>query len=276
MPTSLVNGVQLYWETGGSGEPVILVHGSWGDHHNWDAVAPSLRESFKLVTYDRRGHSRSERPPGPGSVEEDAADLGALIEQMFQGPAHVVGNSFGAVIALRLAARRRDLFRSMAVHEPPLWGLLEGQPDTQTALAQAQQRIAAVIDLLRSGDDRGGAELFMESIAMGPGSWQLAPQALRDTFVFNAPTWLDECGEANALAFDLGRLSGFAAPVLLSHGGQSPPFFPAVVERLAGALPHAERHVFDAAGHVPHRSHPDEYVRVLGSFIGRTVAPRRP
>lgn len=177
MPTSLVNGVQLYWETGGSGEPVILVHGSWGDHHNWDAVAPGLRESFKLVTYDRRGHSRSERPPGPGSVEEDAADLGALIEQMFQGPAHVVGNSFGAVIALRLAARRRDLFRSMAVHEPPLWGLLEGQPDTQTALAQAQQRIAAVIDLLRSGDDRGGAELFMETIAMGPGSWQLAAGA---------------------------------------------------------------------------------------------------
>lgn len=272
MPTSLVNGVQLYWERGGAGEPVILVHGSWGDHHNWDLIAPELRESFDLVTYDRRGHSRSERPLGPGSVEEDATDLGALIEQVFHGPAHVVGNSFGAIVVLRLAARRRDLFRSMAVHEPPLWGLLEDQPAMQKALAQARQRVAAVIEVMRAGDHRGGAELFMETIAMGPGSWQQAPQTLRDTFVFNARTWLDECDEVDALTFDLGRLSGFTAPVLLSHGGQSPPFFPAVVERLSGALPHAERHVFDAAGHVPHRSHPDAYMRLLEGFVRRVGA----
>jgi pimeloyl-ACP methyl ester carboxylesterase len=38
-----INGVQLYWElTGNSGEPLVLVHGSWVDHHNWDRVVPSL------------------------------------------------------------------------------------------------------------------------------------------------------------------------------------------------------------------------------------------
>ena len=44
-------------------DTVVLVHGSWGDHHNWDAVAPMLARSFRVLTYDRRGHS-----PGAGHV----------------------------------------------------------------------------------------------------------------------------------------------------------------------------------------------------------------
>lgn len=63
MSTSTVNGVQLYWElAGNSGEPLVLVHGSWVDHHNWDMVVPLLSQSFRVITYDRRGHSLSERP----------------------------------------------------------------------------------------------------------------------------------------------------------------------------------------------------------------------
>ena len=52
MPIQLIHGVQLYWEQGGSGDPVILVHGSWGDHHNWDTVVPLLSKSFQVVTFD--------------------------------------------------------------------------------------------------------------------------------------------------------------------------------------------------------------------------------
>ena len=77
-------------------DTVVLVHGSWGDHHNWDAVAPMLARSFRVLTYDRRGHSRSARPVGQGSLHEDAADLAAPIEGLGLAPKHVVGNSFGA------------------------------------------------------------------------------------------------------------------------------------------------------------------------------------
>ena len=56
-------------------------------------------------------------------------------------------------------------------------------------------------------------------------------------------------------------------PPLVSLGGQSPPFFPAAVERVAAALPHARRYRFEQAGHVPHLSHPDEYVRVVTDFL---------
>jgi pimeloyl-ACP methyl ester carboxylesterase len=72
MPMTTINGVKIFYElTGDSGEPLVLVHGSWIDHHNWDAVVPSLARSFRVLTYDRRGHSQSERPASPGSILED-------------------------------------------------------------------------------------------------------------------------------------------------------------------------------------------------------------
>ena len=110
MPAVDVNGVGLYYEIHGQGEPLALVHGSWADATTWELVAPALAESFQVLIYDRRGHSRSERPATPGSVSEDADDLAALLEELDLAPAHVVTNSFGGNIALRLATRRPDLF----------------------------------------------------------------------------------------------------------------------------------------------------------------------
>lgn len=86
MPVKHANGVGLFYEVRGSGEPLVLVHPSWGDHHNWDPVMAPLSESFEVVVYDRRGHSQSERPAGQGSVHEDADDLAELIEPLELGP----------------------------------------------------------------------------------------------------------------------------------------------------------------------------------------------
>jgi len=93
MPTSQVNGIRVYWEINGDvGDPMVLVHGSWGDHQNWAAAVPALSRSFRVLTYDRRGHSRSERPAGQGSVRDDVADLAALLVELRHSPAHVVGH----------------------------------------------------------------------------------------------------------------------------------------------------------------------------------------
>lgn len=271
MPISLVNGLRLYSESRGDhGPPVILVHGSWGDHHNWDAVVGGLARTFRVLTYDRRGHSQSERVATQGSVEEDVADLGALIAANHLAPAHVVGNSFGAIITLKLATTRPELFASLTVHEPPLIGLLRNDP----ALSLVQPRIAAVIATLQSGQTELGAEQFVETVAFGPGTWQKLSPEMRHTFVFNASTWLDEMNEPGAFTLDLDRLATFHQPTLISRGDQSPPFFGAILDRIATALPHAQRNTFPGAGHVPHVTHPVEFVSIVGGFLGSVAVAR--
>lgn len=268
MAKERVNGVELFYETQGeAGPPLVLVHGSWGDHHNWDGVVPALARSCRVLTYDRRGHSQSERPSGSSGMRDDVTDLAALMEATGFAPAHVIGNSGGATVVLRLAAARPALFRSLVVHEPALAKLLVAEPTHAPMIARVVERIERVATLLSSGDVEAGARSFVNEIAMGPGAWDALPSAIKDTFLFNAPTFLDECRDPDDSTMDLAALAGFGGPALLTQGNQSPAMFPAIVDILAKALPSAARHTFDGAGHVPHVSHPDAYVRLVSEFV---------
>jgi pimeloyl-ACP methyl ester carboxylesterase len=127
--------------------------------------------------------------------------------------------------------------------------------------------MSAVVSLLTAGESTEGARQFVETIAFGPGAWMELPEQVRETFVSNAPTWLDEVHDPEALEIDLAGLRRCAAPALLTMGDQSAPFFPAVVNRVASALPAAKTRTLAGAGHVPHLSHSAEYVEVVTGFI---------
>ncbi|MGE0824839.1 MAG: alpha/beta fold hydrolase [Candidatus Binatia bacterium] len=267
MATAKVNGIRLFYELTGTGEvPLVLVHGSWDSHHDWDLVVPRLTNSFRVLTYDRRGHSQSERPIGQGSIREDVADLAALIEYLGLVPAWVVGNSFGASISLRLAGERPELLRGLIGHEPPLFSLLAGDPTLAPMLDEVGQRISAVATRITSGDHTGAAEQFVETVALGPGSWTQLPRESQQTFIENAQTFLDEARDPELLRFDLGWIRGFSKPALLTLGDQSPPTFAPVVTKLAAALPHVEVVTFPGAGHIPHATHPAAYVEAIVAF----------
>jgi pimeloyl-ACP methyl ester carboxylesterase len=267
MATAKVNGVRLFYELNGTGEvPLVLVHGSWDSHNDWDLVVPRLANSFRVLTYDRRGHSKSERPAGPGSVREDVADLAALIELLELEPAWVVGNSFGTSIALRLAGLHPKLFQGLIGHEPPLLVLLRDDPALAPLLKEVEQRISAVVERIVSGDHAGAAEQFVETVALGPGMWAQMPLELRQTFIENAPTFLDEASDPEQFAFDLEWIRDFSQPVLLTLGDQSPPIFAPVVAKLTEALPRVEVLTFPGAGHNPHVTAPDAYVEAITAF----------
>jgi pimeloyl-ACP methyl ester carboxylesterase len=266
-PEQRANGVKLFYELTGSGDPLVLVHGSWTDHNSWQFVVPDLARSFRVLTYDRRGHSLSERPLGQGSRREDEEDLAALMEALDLAPAHVAANSFGASIALGLAARRPDLFRSLTVHEPPLMGIVANDAELRPLMQELQERIESVLAQLRAGDIAGGTRRFVEEVALGPGMWEQLPEEMRQTFMNNAPTFLDEQQDAKWADLDLSDLSRFSSPALLTEGDQSPPWFPKIISKLAGAIDGAERLTFSGAGHVPHLTHPDGYVPAVTEFI---------
>src|SRR5258708_35592464 len=93
MATTQVNGVSLWSERQGpSGSPVILVHGSWGDHHNWDLVAPRLADTHVVVSYDRRGHSQSQRLPSQARWHDAVPDLAARTEEAAPPPRPAAAN----------------------------------------------------------------------------------------------------------------------------------------------------------------------------------------
>jgi pimeloyl-ACP methyl ester carboxylesterase len=252
--------------------PLVLVHGSWDSHNDWGLVVPRLADSFRVLTYDRRGHSKSERPTGQGSVREDVADLAALIEHLGLVPAWVVGNSFGASITLRLAGERPKLFRGLIGHEPPLLSLLGDDPSLVALLKEVEQRIGAVVERIASGDHAGAAEQFVETVALGPGMWAQVPPELQQTHIENAPTFLDEASDPEHFAFDLESIRGFSQPALLTLGDQSPPIFAPVVAKLAEALPYVEVLSFPGAGHIPHATDSDAYVEAIIAFIRKHPA----
>ena len=267
MPDTTVNIVNLHWQLDGSqGDPLVLVHGSLGDRRDWDQVVPLLARSFCVLTYDRRGHGQSECIAGQGSIREDVADLASLIEHLNLAPAHILGNSFGASIALRLASRAAELFRSLQVHEPPLFGVVQ-EPVARAEVDEMLVTLALLVETMEAGEMEAGVRMFIEDILYTPGAWEYVPEEMRQVFIFNAPTFLDELQEPEWLALDLDGLANFAAPLLLTRGERSPAVLLHVVDRLEQAFPQAQRLTFMGADHGPQNSHPVEYAEAAEAFI---------
>ncbi len=272
MTIAEVNGVQLHYERSGVGEPLVLVHGSWVDCRVWDGVAPLLRDSFEVVVYDRRGHGLSTCPPGQGSVHDDVDDLAALIDLLGAEPAHVAGASFGGSIALRLAAGRPDALLSIAVHEPPLFDLIDRralEASELTELTELRAHLSAVAARLEAGDLEGGARLYFDRVAQSPGGWAGLDPARRRALVENAPTYLDQFRDPDALRIDLGVLAAFDGPALVTHGGVRPPFFRRMAEMVSVALPGASCELIPGTAHDPQVTHPGPYARAIKEFASR-------
>lgn len=265
MPFLQVNGTRLHYERAGGGNPLVLVHGSWVDCRVWEAVLPLLVRSFEVVVYDRRGHSRSSCPPGQGSVRDDVDDLAALIDLLGLTPAHVAGASWGGSITLRLAAAHPELLRSVAVHEPPLFDLLNDEATDWPELAELRARLATVATRLESGDLGGAAGDYFDRVAMTNGGWAGLDAGQRHMLLANALTYLDQCRDPEALDIELEGLSGFRGPALVTHGDLRPPFFKHIVELIVAVMPGARARLIPGSAHDPQVTHPDSYVRALGT-----------
>lgn len=275
MPIVQANGVSLHYELQGEGgDPIVLIHGAWFDRHNWDSVVPEFSRSFRVLNYDRRGHGHSGAVAGRGSATEDAADASALLTRTGLAPAHVVGQSTGGIVALRLAMEHPRVVRSLSVHEPPLLGLLADDPSFAPIIAEEMARRNAVLGVLEKGDREGGARLFVETQMAGPGGWDKLPRPIRETFIANADNYLDEMRNPVDATIDLEALGHFPGPALLSCGGTSKPLMKRIVEKLATAMPASRVHTFAGAGHNAHITHPKEFARTISAFVNSLEGAR--
>ncbi|MBC9936501.1 MULTISPECIES: alpha/beta fold hydrolase [unclassified Leucobacter] len=148
------NGAELYYELRGSGPTLVLIPGASGDAGMFSRAADELARDFRVLTYDRRGNSRSVAPEGwdTTTVEEQAADVAALIAALDLGPAFVFGNSSGATIALGVALRHPEVLRAVVAHEPPKIGTLPNRDEF----------LAGLVARMRAAIDRGGYAAAVE------------------------------------------------------------------------------------------------------------------
>jgi pimeloyl-ACP methyl ester carboxylesterase len=119
-PISVISadGTTLRLVRAGAGKPVVLVHGTMGSTGDWSEVMRRLSADFEVTAFDRRGRAGSGDGP-EYSIDREIEDVLAVIGAC-RPPVHLVGHSFGAVLALLVAARARDRIDTLVLYEPPV------------------------------------------------------------------------------------------------------------------------------------------------------------
>ena len=122
MPYAVVGGRRLYYEVGGEGETVVLVHGSFANADILEGPATAISSGFRAIRYDRRGHGRSGDAPEPVPLAEEAAELAAFLDWFSTEKTHLLSHDDGAEIALQFALDFPERTLSLALLAPTLEG----------------------------------------------------------------------------------------------------------------------------------------------------------
>jgi pimeloyl-ACP methyl ester carboxylesterase len=221
MPSIALDGADIHYELRGSGPSLLLIAGATGDAGHFERVADLLSDEFAVVSYDRRGNSRSPRPEGwdTTSPDEQADDAAALLAALGLAPAAVFGNSFGAIVALNLLIRHPDSVRGAILHEPPLISVLESPGQTQAVVE------AVVAEGMASGGPPAAVESFVR-FAAGDANWERMEPDLRERIQANGETLFGvEMGTFESYRPDDATLAAVSVPVQVLVSTQSAPFF---------------------------------------------------
>jgi esterase len=254
-----INGVRLYYEEHGQGDPILCIHGTSSSAMVWrPAAIEELSTLGRVIVYDRRGCTRSERPdPYETSVVQHAEDAAALLLALDAAPAVVIGRSYGGETAVELSLRHPDRVRALVLLEAAALTL------DDEAMAWAEE-LRAAVEEAAARDVSAVAEMFLRRV-LGDGQWESFPDQLRQMFVDNSPAILAEFRGPwlEATAADLARIG---VPTLLVAGEGSPPALRRVTELMADAITNS-RLTLVGGGHFIDPGEPD-VVQFVGEVVG--------
>jgi pimeloyl-ACP methyl ester carboxylesterase len=221
-------GIPLAYEQRGDGPPVLLVHGLASDGRGLAESVAEVAGSARIIAYDRRGYGASGAPhPYTGTtVMEQAEDAAALLRGLDAAPAVVVGDGFGALIALDLLRRHAAAVRAAVLADPPLFAFV---PEATEALAA--QRLE-VEEALRQRGPEAGVEAWLGG--------RLAGDALDRARASHRGFYADFAGLAS-WPVTRRELRAVAQPAVVLTGPLTPPMVVSAAERLSELLPAARR-----------------------------------
>ena len=254
----------LYHEEAGDGVPVLLIPPAGSTASTWGPAGDGIARLGRLITYDRRGYTRSGGDP-PHAMAGHTADAAALLESLEAAPAVVVGTSAGAGIAIDLAVRRPDLVRAVIAHEFP-WRMLRHVPGGSQAVVMA--RIAWLVARRRFDDAADVLLRAAYSYRDGGTAWDAFPAAWRRVARENARAVLADFVNSIRTYPSAADLASVRVPVVCSYGSRSPDFMPRLVRSLATAIPPATVREIAGAGHAAPFDATSAFVSLVREAIG--------
>jgi len=210
-----VPGARLHVERRGSGPALLLIAGGGGDAGYYEPLGERLADAYTVLSYDRRGNSRSAltEPPTALAIAQEADDALAVAEAAGAHRPLAFGNSGGAIVALELAARGSAAVAAVVAHEPPLVELLPDAAEQRRFYAEVLELFAqhgAQVAFKRFADGVGRVEDPVRDpalLARLAGNWDRFLRWELEGFVGHRP--------------DLDRLQGSGVPLALAGGACS-------------------------------------------------------
>jgi 3-oxoadipate enol-lactonase len=255
-----VNGVRLNVLDEGDGHPLVFLHGMGGSWRDWEPQLDHLRDRYRCIVIEHRGHGRSEATRGAYSTDLFAADAAAVCRHLGVGHAYVVGLSMGGMIAQKLALAEPDLVEALV--------LCDTGTHLGTRGAQFLRDWAARVRATGMVDSRG----VVNPEATGFSRWTVEHQPhvarnnMREAESADPDAWARaaEAVAAHDTRADIGRIT---APCLLVWGEEDPAVPVERAQPLADALGGAPLVVLPDAGHVCNLDQPAAFEAAIEDFF---------
>jgi pimeloyl-ACP methyl ester carboxylesterase len=264
MPQIQLASIRLYYEESGTGTPILLCHGTSTDAGTWGTAVNALVRFGRVIAYDRRGCTRSERPASyeRTTPAEHADDAAALLDALGASPAIVIGRSYGGDTMLNLALRYPAHVRGMVLLEGGDVYLADTIPELGIFLDDITAGIRAAV---ASGGPPAAAEALLR-VVLGDDGYEGLPDDRRSKSKANGQAVIAEIEGYRDDRFDPSRLREIDCPTLVVAALDSPEPFRRAMETLAVMLPHA-RLALVGGGHLISPAEP-----VVLEFIQEVLA----
>ncbi len=256
-----VNGARIHYERAGSGFPVIFLHAGIADSRMWEPQVAAFAEHFDVVRPEERGFGKSELPAMRWSAR---GDLLEIMDSLGLKPAHLVGCSMGAQLAIDFALDHPERVSKLVLVGPGISGANFGKkyPELWADVKAADE--AHDLAALNQAEMR----LFLAGPRRSP---EAIDQRLRDLFLdMNATSMDSDFDSAPHDELDppaVGRLHEISAPTLVVVGDEDVPPVLDATETLMEKVRGARKAVIHDAAHLPNLEHPDEFNRVVLDFL---------
>jgi non-heme chloroperoxidase len=281
VPTVTANDLSFFYEDKGSGDPIIFCHGTMSDYRVWKSPADSLSSNYRTIAYSRR-HAKPNSNPGSimdSTIENNAADLRALIVKLGVSPVHLVGHSWGGFTAAYFACHYPDMLKSLTLNNAAIAPLILSNPKSPAQMISLLLRSPSVAFSARhlvnesnaalaandSGDARRASQLFYSGIFDKGTPLPSLDPVYTQMMIDNAGTLKETTTDFPILTPNL--LNKIKTPTLVIRGINSAKWDCKVSETAAASIPNSESAIVSKSGHFPMIENPGEYTQKLSEFL---------